>query len=431
MITGPPRILAPLRHRDYRLLATGSLVSLLGDGFFLVAIALQVLAISDDNPAAISLVGIAWTGSALLTYLVGGWASDLFDRRRIMIAADLLRAAAIGGIGVLSVGGALELWHVLVLGACFGAGNAFFNPSATAIVPDLLPAEELPQANAFLAMARPAMVRLAGPAIGGFVIAATEPGVAFLVDAATFLVSAALLALIRTSHTPAMDGEPARPPLRLVAEGFSFVRANPWCGAWLAGAALSLLAYYGPVEVLLPYILKVELGLGDGAASQLGLILAIGGLGSIVASVAVGQRPELPRRFVTAMYLCEAAAILTIAVYGLMTQLWQAMAASFVIHGLFAFTEVVWITMLQRFVPRRLLGRVASLDWLMSIGLMPLSFALAGTLTRWFSAGAIIVAAAVTGATVLVGLLFVPGVRAPERTPVPDGADHDDPVLAG
>lgn len=411
------RILRPLRHRDYRLLAMGSLVSLLGDGVFLAAIAFQVFAVRNEA-AAMSLVGLVWAGAQVAFLLVGGWASDRFERRRVMLAADVLRAAAIGTMGLLSVTGNIELWHIVVLGGCFGIGNAFFNPAATAIVPDLLPASDLPQANAFLGTAKPFMQRLVGPAIGGFVVAAAGPGVAFLIDAATFVVSAAfLLAVSPGVSAPTGDGRGLSPGA--LAEGVRFVWSHTWCWAWMLGAALSLLAFYGPSEVLLPFLLINDPVLGldtDQAARQFGLILAVGGLGSVCVSLLVGQL-DLPRRFVTAMYLAEAAAVGLLVVYGLMTAAWWALIASLVMNGLYAFTDIAWTTLLQRRVPRHLLGRVSSVDWITSIGLVPLSFAIAGPLAERFGPRPVLVAGGVAGALVLLGLSLLPGVRDPERDP--------------
>src|SRR5688572_4756828 len=100
-----------------------------------------------------------------------------------MIGADIIRATAIGLLGILSLGGVIELWHVVALIAFVGLGDAFFNPAATAIVPDLLPDELLPQANALQGLVRPLTIRLIGPALGGFVVAIFGAGTAFIVDA--------------------------------------------------------------------------------------------------------------------------------------------------------------------------------------------------------------------------------------------------------
>ena len=158
------RLLVPLRRRDYALLTAGSTVSLLGDGFFGVALAWQVYEIS-NIPTALSIVGVAWTAPLVVFILLGGVFSDRYDRRWLMVGADLIRAAAIGFLGILSVTGVLELWHVVAMIAFVGLGDAFFNPASTAIVPSLLPDEELAQANALQGLARPLMIRLIGPAV--------------------------------------------------------------------------------------------------------------------------------------------------------------------------------------------------------------------------------------------------------------------------
>jgi len=185
------RLLTPLRHRDFRLLWSGLCVSLLGDGVFMVAMAWQVYALS-NAPTALSLVGIAMTVPTIVFLLVGGVVSDRFDRRRVMLAADLTRGVAVGLLAVLSLTGALELWHVIALVAVYGAGAAFFGPSFDAIVPDILPGDQLAQANSLDQFVRPIALRLAGPALGGVLIEVVGVGAAFALDAATFFVSAAV-----------------------------------------------------------------------------------------------------------------------------------------------------------------------------------------------------------------------------------------------
>ena len=132
------RILRPLRHRDFRLLWTGMTASLIGDGIFLVSLAWQVYELS-NAPTALSIVGVAMTLPQIIFLLLGGVVSDRFDRRRVMIAADALRAVSVAILGVLSLAGVLELWHIMIVAAAFGAGTAFFGPAFDAIVPQLVP----------------------------------------------------------------------------------------------------------------------------------------------------------------------------------------------------------------------------------------------------------------------------------------------------
>ncbi len=215
-------LLAPLRHRDFALLWTGQTASLIGDGVFLVAMAWQVYSIW-NAPAALSMVGIAMTIPTLLLLLAGGVVSDRFDRRRVLIGADIVRGLAVGAMAVLSLAGALQLWHMFVLVALYGAGTAFFGPAFDAIVPDLLPADQLAQANSLDQLVRPIAFRLVGPALGGWMVAGLGVGTAFALDSATFAISAA--AVLSMRH---YDGYARRRAYRCWP---TCARATPMCAA--------------------------------------------------------------------------------------------------------------------------------------------------------------------------------------------------------
>jgi MFS family permease len=406
------RLLQPLAERDFALLTTAAFISLLGDGFFVVALAWQVYAIS-NVPTALSVVGVAWTLPLVGFLLLGGVLTDRYDRRWLMIGADLVRAAAIGLLGILAVIGSLELWHVVALIAFVGLGDAFFNPASTAIVPDLLPAEQLPQANALAGLVRPLMIRLAGPAIGGFVVAGVGPGAAFLIDASSFVASAVAVGFIVTRPARAVADHSLRQAFGEVREGLAFVRANPWCWATLVAALFSLLVFIGPVQVLLPFLVKNRLGLGP---ESLGAIYAVGGVGSVAAAIGLGQL-GLPRLRVTAMYAAWTIGVALLAGYGLMTALWMALFVGLLSAALFEVGSIIWTTLMQQLVPRELLGRVSSVDWLVSTGLVPLSYALTGPVAGLIGAGPTMVAGGLVGAVFMGALLFVPGVRDPERQP--------------
>ncbi len=411
---GEARILQPLRQRDFALLTGGSAVSLIGDGFFHVALAWQVYQIS-NVPTALALVGVAATLPLVFFLLIGGAFSDRYDRRRLMIGADLMRGLAIGVMGILSISGALELWHVAVLMAFVGIGDAFFNPASTSIVPDLLPESLLPQANAVMGILRRLMIAIVGPALAGFVIAIFGPGPAFLIDGGTFAISAAAVFAIETRPLPREAVEHGvRQTVTQIRAGLTYVRRTTWIWATLVSGMLTLLAVFGPMNVLLPYIVKNRLGLGPDA---LGWIFATGGVGSILMAIAIGQL-GLPRRRVTVMYVAWAVGIALMTAYGVMDALWQALVISLVVNALFELGQVTWTTMLQQIVPRELLGRVSSLDWFVSVSLVPLSYALTGPAADVFGAGPVMVVAAIFGAVATILLLFVPGVRAPERVPL-------------
>jgi MFS family permease len=404
------RILVPLRHRDFRLLWSGMTVSLLGDGITTIALAWQAYELS-DAPTAFSLVGFSMTVPHVILLLVGGAVSDRFDRRKVLVAADLLRMVAVTLLGLLSVSGAIQIWHMMVIAGVYGAGTAFFGPAFDAIVPELVPASELAPANSLDQFVRPAAFRMLGPAIGGWLIAIFgHPGPAFLADGATFAISIACLLLMRSpsAHPRAADHGSMLGEIR---EGFRYVRTQVWLWGTFLAATLAYLIFWGPAEVLLPFVVKQDMG---GSASDLGFIYAAGGIGAMLAAIVMGNR-GMPRRHMTFMYVVWTISTLMIAGYGIARMPWQAMVFCFAFNALESAGLIVWITTKQRLVPSRLLGRVSSFDWFISIGLVPLSYAFTGPVAEAFGARQTLVAAGVLGGVLTLAFLFLPGMRDVER----------------
>jgi MFS family permease len=406
-----PRVLRPLRERDFALLYTGVAVSLLGDGIYLVAIAWQVYDIS-NAPTALSLVGVAWTLPMVLFLLIGGVLADRFERRRLLIASDIVRGVAIAGIGVISLTGGIELWHVAVLVAVYGVGQALFAPAYDATIPEIVPRPLLVQANSLYELTEPIAYRFAGPALGGVLVATLGPGVAFLADGATFAFSALCVSLMSSR-----GGLRAEAPVGLrqmrgeIGDSIAFVRSQTWLWATLVNAALVLLLFMGPFEVLLPYVVRNEFG---GGAEALGLVFAAAGVGAIGSSLLLAQR-GLPKRHVLWMYVGWTVAIGSLAGYALATATWQAMVIAVVEGAFIAIAGVTWVTLIQTHVPNELLGRVSSLDWLVSFGLTPVSFALAGPAAEAFGVETTMLVAGAGGAALTAAFLLVPGIRDPER----------------
>jgi MFS family permease len=410
------RILRPLAIRDFALLWTGMTVSLLGDGLYAVAIAWQVYSIS-NTPTALAVVGIAWTAPQVLLLLLGGVVSDRFERRLVLLLSDAVRGSAIAAIGVLSVTGRLELWHVTVLVAIYGAGAAVFAPAFTGIVRDVVPRDLLLEANSLDQFVRPLCVRLIGPAVGGALIGLASAGAALLVDAGTFAFSAAAFLLMRTRSVPDAS---RRTLLRAVAEGISYVRSRTWLWATLGSLTVSLLFFLGPVYVLMPYIVKNSL---DGGAQGLGLVFTAGGIGAIAAALFRGHL-GLPRRPMAVVYLTWAVTAFSLVGYAVVNAVWQAMIVSFISVACLTTGSIVWTTVLQRAVPARMIGRVSSLDWVLSLGLAPVSYALTGPIADAFGARSTLLWCGLVGGAVLVVVfLLVPGVR-------DVGAHEEEPATA-
>ena len=407
------QLLAPLRQRDFRLLWTGMSVSLLGDGVLLIALAWQTYSLS-NTPAAMSAVGIALSAPQVMLLLLGGVVSDRFDRRRVMLLSDLIRGGCLAALALLAFSGTLALWHLFVLAAVYGGASGFFGPAFDAVVPELVPADDLVQANALDQFIRPCAMHMLGPALGGGLIAVAGAGWGFALDALTFVVSAVCLVRMRPlSPAPAAGASSVWRELR---DGLGYVRRNVWLWGTFAAATLTYLLFLGPTEVLLPYVVKNAL---HGTPATLGLILASGGLGAVLAALVIGQA-GVPKAFVTFMYLAWTLATLAVAGYGLAHRSWQLALVCALVNGLEAAGTIAWATAKQRLVPNHMLGRVSSIDWFISIALLPLSYGIAAPAAHAFGAQRTLVIAGVLGALVTLTFLYLPGLRAVQWAARPD-----------
>ena len=403
-------VLRPLQVRDFAFLWTGMTVSMIGDGIYYVAIAWQVLDIQ-NRAGALALVGVAWSLPQVLLVLASGALSDRIERRHLMIAGDAIRLVAIGTIGVLSIFDALTIPLILVLVAIYGAGMAVFQPAFTSITPAIVPVELLVQANSLAQLVRPFAMTLVGPLVGGVLIDGFGPGVAFLADAGTFAFSAVMILMMRTRRVP-RDPDEEGSFIADVLEGLRFVRRARWLLIAMVAATISLFAVWGPWETLVPFVVRNDLG---GRGSALGLVFGAGGLGAVVTAAIFGQRGTLPRKPLTAMYLAWAVGMFGTAGFGLVSAVWQAMAVAFVTEASITFLVVLWVTLVQRLVPDRLLGRVFALDWMISVGGVPLSFAMTGPAAEAFGHDATLIGAGLIGGVVTLAFMFVQGARDPER----------------
>lgn len=400
-----------LHHRDFRLLWAGLVVSLLGYGIYLVTIAWLAYQIS-DSPVVLAVTGVAWTLPSVLTFPFSGVLSDRIGRRPLMLAADLLRAGATAAIAVLAATGQVQVWHLIVLSAVFGLGEALYGPSFTAIVPELVPERLLVQANALDQAMRPLAMQFLGPAVGGVLVASLGTTAAFVVDSACLLVGAVTVAMLHGGRAPGGERQPSS-MLAELREGFGYVRHTTWLWTSLVSFSVTVLVFWGPTDVLLPYVVKNDLG---GGADGFGLVLACGGAGAIAAAAAI-SRFGLPRRRLVFALLSFVLSCVATAGYGIAHQLWQMAVISAIGGAGFSAALVAWGTLMQTRVPGRLLGRVSSIDWMLSTMLAPVSFALVGPVSSLIGVRATLIASGLAGGAVLVAaLVAVPELRRAEPT---------------
>jgi DHA3 family tetracycline resistance protein-like MFS transporter len=405
------RFLAPFASRDFRLLWSASTISLLGDGIWFVAIGWQTLALS-NSATALAVVWLAFTLPHIAMLLFGGVISDRLPRRRVLLAANIVSGVFIGAMAVLSLAGALSIWKLVILVAGYGASEAAFGPAYGAIVPELVDREILQQANSLNQLNRPIALRLAGPLLGGILVGALGTGIAFAFDAVTFAVSAAILARMRVPRTVFEGMETSvRAVLREVGEGLAAVRRVPWLWAGMGADAIGTLATWGCVQALVPIVVRDDLG---GSAETLGFVYAAGGVGAVVAALMTGSRGSL-RRPVVVLFLVLASKVAAVGLFAFATSPATAMLASFLMGSLSTVGLVIWMTLIHERVQGDLLGRVNSIDWLVSTSLMPLALVVVGPLADAFGARALLAVAGFGGALLVLSFLLVPGVLAGEE----------------
>ncbi len=379
-----PRALRPFGSDQFRILALAVTMSLLGAGVWLVAVVWQVIEL-DGGPADLSLVATGASLGLVAAVLFGGVAADRIPQKRILVATEITKAIAIGLAAVLASTGAVQIWHLAVVSLVLGIADGFFYPAYSALLPSVLPPDQLLAANGIEGMLRPTVMQAAGPALASAVIAVGSPGLAMvLVAGAQLLAVVGLLVFKTTSLSRDLGGDPgARAhPLRAavtdLADGVRYLVRTPWLLGTLLFATVLVLLIMGPIEVLLPFAVRDQTGGGPGAFA-----LAIGafGVGGAIGSLVVASLP-LPRRYLSLMVMFWGAGSLPLAVVGLTGELWVMAAALFVVGFAFSSGQVLWGTLLQRRVPLAMLGRVSSLDFFVSLALMPVSMALAGPIAE-------------------------------------------------
>ena len=212
-------MLTVLRHRDFRLLWAAQSASVIGDALVIVAIGLFVTRLT-GRASDVGLVLAAYSIPLVLFLLVGGVVADRFPRHRVIVASAAVRAVLHTALAVLIVTGAVRIWQMVIIGAVFGAAEAFARPASTGLIPQTVPEEEIQAAQALTGLSNE-IATIASPALATALVLGVSPAAAFGLDAATFVVAVLLLSRVR----PRTRGEePARStPLRELTEGREFI----------------------------------------------------------------------------------------------------------------------------------------------------------------------------------------------------------------
>lgn len=372
-----PRALRPFRVPAYRRLAVSLSFGAFAQGVWMIALVWEVFRLG-GTARDLSLVSAASAVGVMVPALFAGVVADRVVQKYVLLCVAVVETACFGLAGML---GWLDLSSVGALAAIgFAAGTAmaFYYPAYSAMLPSIVPEQDLMAVNGFEGMVRPTIGQAIGPAAAGLVVGAAAPSAAFGVAALAML--GALVALTSVPRTPlrrTLDESHATHPVRSaftdMAEGFGYLVRTRWLLATLLFACLMLLVTMGPLEVLIPYLIKSDLG---GTASDHALVLAAFGIGGAVGSLAMSSI-RMPRRYLTVMALGWGVACLPFVAIAHADSVWTIVAAAGVMGACLSAPMVIWGTLLQRRVPPELLGRVSSLDFFVSIALLPVSMALA------------------------------------------------------
>lgn len=423
------RPLRPLRHREYRLLALSLVASLFSAGLLVVSLVWQVVALG-GGPSELAWATTAQATGVLAAALPGGVAADRLPQRGILLAVEFTKAVAVGSVAIASLTGQLHLTHLVVVALLGGIADGLYFPAYTALLPKLVDPSDLLAANGLEGVFRPTLVNAAGPAVAGAVVAAVSPGAALGLVAACALLAGLVLLPLRSrpasstvatesGGTAAADGPGSTDPgstgaapgtstvLRDLLDGFRFMLRTRWLWATLAFASLAVLAFMGPLDVLLPFAIKDNAGGGPGDHA---LVLAAFGAGGALASLYVASRP-MPRRYLTVMIMLWGWGGLPMAALGLTSSVTVMVVAAFAVGASFQAATVIWGTLLQRRVPPELLGRVSSLDFFVSLLFMPVSMGLAVPISHVIGLSGAFIAAAVLPAVLAVVTII--GARLP------------------
>jgi predicted MFS family arabinose efflux permease len=400
----------PLSDRSFRLLASGQFTSTVGD--YCYAVALPWLVLSAHGGTILLGTVLACYGLPRTAAIpAGGLLTDKIGPRAIMLTADATRC------GLVIVLVAIADRHVATLAllgpvaALLGAGEGLFIPASFSIMPSLLEPGHLAAGNAVNSAAVQAG-SVAGPVLGGLLVATAGPAPAFAVDAASFAVSALSLALIRPRPSAAAAGGPAGPADGATGQGqprgtgtraeegvWSLLRRERLLQIIVVVVIAANVAFGGTFEVALPALAHARFGAGG-----YGALIACLGAGAVIGTLSAARAgsADRPALVASGSFLVEAMAVGLIPFLG---GLPGAAAATFVLGACNGMGNVVFLTMIQRWAPPRLLGRVMSVIMLAGIGSFPLSVAVSGVLVHHLGPSPFFPVAAATVAISIFGAM--------------------------
>jgi MFS family permease len=411
------------QQRDFRWLWLGQSLSAIGDQMIIIVIALFVV---DQTGSAqdLGIVLAAQTAPLVLLILIGGVWADRLPRQRIMIASDLARFGVQATVATLVFAGEVPIWLLATLAACFGAAEAFFRPAYTGLIPQTVPEEMIQQAQA-LTQTSYNVAGFIGPALATLLALGAGFGWAYLFDALTFLVSAALLVRVRARARGGAATLERRSMRAELAEGFREVRSRAWVWVTLLTALVVVFAGVAPFFAVGAVVARDAYG----SSGVFGWLEVAAGVGTIAGALCgLRWRPERP--LAVGIMLVSIWPV-PVGMFALGLPLWIVLPAMALNGAGLTLFLVLWETALAERIPPDALSRVSSYDWMVSLALLPVGYLLAGILADRFDAAAVLLVgcavAALAGPAALLShdlrslrKIAPAGATAPVRTIAPE-----------
>lgn len=380
---------SPLSVRNFRLLWIGESISLLGDQFYMIALPWLVLQLTGSALALGSVMALAAIPRALFM-LIGGALVDRFSPRAVMLASNFARLVLVALLSGLVLTNNIQIEIMYVFALAFGLADAFYFPAQTAIVPQLLAEDQLQAGNTFV-QGTAQLSGLLGPVLAGILIAllghsATADntpttqgiGIAFGVDTLSFVASLLCLSLMRIPAASRKAGEQQN-VIASIKAGFAYL----WSQSILRIFFLLIIAMnflvLGPIIVGIPVLANTRLAEG---AAAFGIIMSAFGGGALLGIILSNVVPLKPQRMGTSMLLIISLLGFGIALMPLLPSTALTAVLTLVMGMANGYTTIALFTWMQKRIPQELMGRVMSLILFSSVGLAPISNALAGAILQ-------------------------------------------------
>jgi MFS family permease len=396
----------PLQSRNFRLLMTCNFISLTGSAASFVAIPFAVLEIG-GSASDVGYVATAKLIPLIAFLLLGGVVADRLPRHRVMATANAIQALAQGTSAGLILTGQARVWPLAALAAAGGIGVGFYYPAAQGLLPQTVPPDQRPQANA-LDQTGQGAASIAGAALGGLLVGLAGPGWGLAIDAATFAVAGILRIGMRFPPMPPGPAPSMRHDLR---EGWREFTCRRWLWVTVLLFAFLVAISSGTIDVLGPLVADTRLG----GARSWGFIVAAYSAGAILGGLVMIR--FRPRRMLLVAILSVTAFSAVLFALAVPIAVPLDITASFFAGGGLEIFGVSWTTILQQEIPPEKLSRVSSYDALGSYALAPAGIAIAGPLAAAFGPSAVLTAGGALVALLPLLALLLPEIRNLRRQP--------------